>query len=660
MNRICKPPYLGGNYYPEDWDVKEIDHDIAMMKEAGVNVARIAEFAWRKMEPKEGQYEWDWLHHVVDKLGEAGIGVIMGTPTATPPIWLAEKYPDMLTINEEGHQTQHGGRRHCCSHNPHYLEYSAKIVEAMAKEFGQDPNIIGWQLDNEIYIQGKGCYCEYCVAEFHKYLEAKYVTIDNLNAQWNLNLFSQAYDRFDQIPAPALAWHNPHLLQEWQMFQGMGHVNYIHMQYDILKPYVGDTPIGTDMMPVNGVDYEAMNEKLDILQFNHYNIRENLWQTMFWFDFLRSFKDRPFWNTETSTSWNGSTAILQTMKPEGFCRINSLLPIALGGELNCYWIWRTHWAGHELVHGAVLNPNGTPFHIFNEVQDVANTMEIAGDFFRDTKVVTDVAMHFTSQTWNMFQAQTQVSEFRYSERLMEDFYHPVVKSGLRPDVIAAGHKLDDYKLILSPLMFSLEDQDLQARMAKWVEEGGTWIVGPFSDARNAIGARYTDRAFGILEELTGIKCLYQIPDREHLIHSRWMDGSAFAGNIWCDVFDAPEENTLVKIVSGHSALVGKSLIIEKKVGKGHVIVLGTFPSEQDMIRILAHACDLAGVERFAFSGEVMAVKRAGNGHSGMIVMECGAENASIMIDKPMKNILDGKIYSGTITLAPYEMLILED
>lgn len=660
MERICKPPYLGAAYYPEDWDPKEMSHDIAMMKEAGINVARIAEFAWHKMEPTEGEYHWDWLHEVVDHLHEAGIGVIMGTPTATPPVWLTEKYPDMLMLSADGHRTQHGGRRHCCSNNEHFREYSAKIVEAMGREFGHDPAIIGWQLDNEIYTTDRGCFCEACVQGFHQYLADKYGTIENLNAQWNLNLFSQAYDRFDQIPAPSHAWHNPHLLQEWLVFQGTSHVNYIHMQYDLLKPYVGEIPIGTDMMPFNGVDYEAMNRKLDIVQFNHYNIRENLWQTMFWFDFLRPQKDRPFWNTETSTSWNGSTAIGQTMKPEGFCRVNSMLPIALGGEANCYWIWRTHWAGHELVRGAVLNPNGRPFHIFNEVQDVANIMEHTGDFLRDTKVCTDVAMHFTSQTWNMFETQTQVSEFRYSERLLEDFYHPAIQSGLRPDVISAGHDLSPYKLILSPLMFSLEDQDLPQRMKSWVEQGGTWIVGPMSDARTSIGSRYTDRAFGILEEMTGLTCLYQIPDREHIIQSCWTDGSTFNGDIWCDVWDAPRENTLVTITAGHSSLVGKSLIVEKQVGKGHVIILGTFPSKEDMQRLLLHACELAGVSALHLNGEIMAVRREGPEHSGLIVMECGAGTGSILLEHPMQNLLDGNSYCGTVTLSPYEILILED
>ena len=232
MNTKFKPPYLGVAYYPEDWDESEINRDIAKMKQAGINAARVAEFAWRKMEPKEGQYEFGWLHKVVDKLGEAGIAVILGTPTATPPRWFTLKHPESLREFEPGTRTEHGGRRHCCSNNPDYHEASAKITEAMAKEFADDPNVIGWQCDNEIY--GEGCFCEHCQKKFVDYLKEKFGTVEKLNKEWNLNLFSQAYDSFDDLPLPTNTWVNPHHKQEWCKVQNIGHIDFIHMQADIL------------------------------------------------------------------------------------------------------------------------------------------------------------------------------------------------------------------------------------------------------------------------------------------------------------------------------------------------------------------------------------------------------------------------------------------
>ena len=164
-----KTPFLGCAYYPEDWDDSQLDCDIKMMKEAGITCARIGEFAWRKMEPARGRYEFGWLHRVVDALGAAGIAVVLGTPTATPPVWLGDAFPDVFVRHKEGTRAQHGGRRHCCSNNPHYLEASDQIVHAMGREFGKDPNVIGWQLDNEILTWGTGFLQVIYVTIFHAF-----------------------------------------------------------------------------------------------------------------------------------------------------------------------------------------------------------------------------------------------------------------------------------------------------------------------------------------------------------------------------------------------------------------------------------------------------------------------------------------------------------
>lgn len=185
-----KKIYLGANYYPEDWDESFVDSDIAKMKECGFNVVRIGEFAWYMDELKEGEFSFTWLHNVVDKVRSARIGVIMGTPTATPPHWLYRKYPDMATVSSSGTRTSHGGRRYCCSCHPEYLTYCDRIVEKLGEEFGSDPGVIGWQIDNEIYPWEPGCCCEHCLDAFHRHLYDKYKTVDALNQAWNLNLFS--------------------------------------------------------------------------------------------------------------------------------------------------------------------------------------------------------------------------------------------------------------------------------------------------------------------------------------------------------------------------------------------------------------------------------------------------------------------------------------
>ncbi|OJU16131.1 MAG: hypothetical protein BGN88_03320, partial [Clostridiales bacterium 43-6] len=461
-----------------------------------------------------------------------------------------------------------------------------------------------------------------------------------------------------EIPTPSHAWHNPHLNLEWKLFQQGSNINFIHMQATILKPLTS-APIGTDMMPINGLDYEQMNLPLDIVQFNHYDTQEDLWKVMFWFDFIRTIKKRPFWNTETSTCWNGSTDIGQTMKPEGFCRVNSWLPVALGGEANMYWLWRTHWAGHELMHGSVLNATGRPMHIFGEVQQTAAEFDKASDFLSATSVSSDIAIHFGSLNWNMFETQSVISGLKYQDALVKNIYKPVLSKGLRPDVIGPKHTLKDYKVLISAFMMTLEDEDLPARIEEWVKDGGIWIVGPMTDIRTSIGTRYRKSPFGMLEELLDVHCLYQLPDREGLITAQWADGEPFEGTGWYDVFEKSEDS-LVTITGGHSSIIGKTTVIKKNVGNGSVILLGSIPTGNTMSKLLDMACEEVGIGNYEVNGNVAVIPREGNGKKGLIVIECAGKHATCSLHERMQDIISEKIYEGILPLKPYEVYVLQE
>lgn len=655
---LKKPPYLGVAYYPEDWNESEIDRDIEKMQRIGIDTVRIAEFAWHRMEPHPGEFDFSFFHRVIDKMHAANINVVLCTPTATPPRWLSKLFPVYREILD-GTQRIHGGRRHCCSNNPYYNEYSMRIVEKMAQEFADEPAVIGWQIDNEIYAgEDNGCFCEHCQGRFRELLRRKFGDIDTLNETWNHNVFSQWYDSFDEIPAPRQAWHNPHIIQAWNIFQNDSHIEFVRRQAEILHKYV-KVPVGTDTMPVNGMDYRRMTETLDIVQFNHYNVPENLHACAFWFDYLRTLKECPFWNTETATCWNGSQEITQSIKPEGFCRVNSWMPIALGGEANMYWLWRTHWAGHELLHGAVLAPSGRDMHTTGEVSDVAKGYEKAADFVNGTKVVPDVAMHFTSLSWTMHAAQPCVAGWKYGPTLTNKWYQPMVEMGLRPDVIDAAQELSGYRVIFSPMVMTLEEHDLGKRMAQWVKDGGTWVVGPLTDVRNIHGAHYQDRCYGMLEELTGVKWCYSIPDTEGHVKAQWADGTTFEGNTWFEVSENADADTLVSVTECHSAVVGKSLVYKKNVGKGCVIVLGTVPSAEHMKKIISIACGEGKVALPKVSGEVMVTRRAGDAGEGLMLIEYGNKDASFTLDAPMVDVLTGETLEGEIAIKPYDVKVLK-
>ncbi len=654
--RKIKKPFLGCAYYPEDWADEQLDYDVEIMQKAGITCARVGEFAWRKMEPKPGQFEFDWLHRVVDRLAEAGIAVILGTPTATPPIWLGEEHPDVFQQNTNGTRAQHGGRRHCCANNPHYLAACDRIVEAMGREFGQNPNVIGWQLDNEILSGQTGCTCRHCMENYHAHLQKQYGTVEALNARWNLNLFSQAYDRFDQVPGDWNAWHNPHLKYEWAEAHHKADIAFLHRQADILRKYT-DAPIGTDMMPTNAMDYEAVCGKLDVVMFNHYNTRENLNDEVFWFDYLRTLKDRPFWNTETNATWNGSTEIGMTLQPEGFCRVNSWLPVALGGECNLYWLWRQHWAGHELMHGSLLSPEGRPTHTFAEVQQTAADFDKMAVFLTQTRVETPVALHFTSRSWQLFEQQKIFKDNSYQKNV-RTVHESLVRCGVRPDVIGVDRALDGYKLLISPCVMTLEDGELAEKIRVFVENGGVWVAGPMTDIRNGIGAHYTDRAMGMIENWLGVRLDYGIPTDGSALKTAWKNGEELTVQSWAELYTLSGGASLATVTGGHSALKKKSVISKHRIGKGEVILCGALLSERDRDKLMRIALADAGVKDHRAEGTLQIIPRRGKAGQGFVLCETGCAPATFPIGSPMTDLLTGERFRTLVPVEPFGVRVM--
>lgn len=98
-----------------------------MMKKAGVNTATVGVFSWSALEPQEGNFQFGWLHDIMDKLYENGIYTVLATPTGARPAWMDEKYPSVLRVEKDGRRNHHSGRHNHCMSS---LEYRS-LVEKM-------------------------------------------------------------------------------------------------------------------------------------------------------------------------------------------------------------------------------------------------------------------------------------------------------------------------------------------------------------------------------------------------------------------------------------------------------------------------------------------------------------------------------------------------
>ena len=652
------PPYLRAAYYPEVWPPEQVDEDVRLMVGAGLNVARVAEFAWSSLEPEEGRLELDWLRRVVDKLGEAGIATIMCTPSCTPPAWMTEKYPEVVVVDYDGVRAQHGSRRHVCPLSPIYRDHCGRIAARLAETFGRDECVIGWQIDNEVHLwAGWGCYCPHCTRAFREGLRMQFRSIEKLNEAWGTNVWSQTYQSFDQIPAPRPhVCHHPSLLAAWMRFQNQSLVDYVRHQADILHRYVTQ-PVGTDMMPILEISYEQMHRSLDVVQYNHYDGMDNLWRQVFWMDYVRPVMKVPFWNTETSTCWNGGTEA-NGYKEAGFCRANSWLPIALGGEANLYWLWRAHWSGQELMHGCVVSTCGRPMHIAEEVREVASGFSAAGDFINGTRpAAPGLAVHLSSLAWTHFKFQPVAPELDYVGVMQGKVYRPMMEAHLRADIVDPAAPLEAYRVVFSPLLPALDEGGLQDRLRKWVEDGGTWIAGPLTDIRTIEGTKPVGAPFKYLEEWAGVSCRYELPGAPRDFQIEWADGGVSQGSVWYAGLEPRVAEARAAYADG--PLKGLAAVTETRVGAGRIVVLGTLPRPEELKRLLLGIAAAAGIYPAAeASANVLVVPRKGPAGSGLIVVETQNEKGKLTLPTPAYNLLDCRAYSGEIEINPYQVMVL--
>ena len=306
------------------------------------------------------------------------------------------------------------------------------------------------------------------------------------------------------------------------------------------------------------------------------------------------------------------------------------------------------------MHGSVVYSTGKPMHIFDEVKYISETFEKSAEFLNNTKVVTDgVALHFSSKMWTMFSTQPIFEGNDYNVEV-NNFYMRMIENGVTPDIIGAKANIDDYKVIFSPLMLTLEEYNLNDRMKKWVENGGTWVVGPMTDIRDITSGKYTKNYTGMLEEMTGINFDYYVFDRREQMEMNFVDGQSFKGNVYFDILSGG--TPIVTVKNGvNKSLIGKSVIAETKVGKGRVIVLGTIPDNESLSRIIRMVCN----PQFEHSPNVVTSLRRGEGIEGVIVAEFDGISGTITLEKEMTDILTGDTKQGVVELKPYELLVLQ-
>jgi beta-galactosidase len=563
------------------------------MQEAGVRMVRIGEFAWSRMEPSEGNYDLDWMDHAIAAASKHGIFTVLGTPGAAPPAWLTQKYPQTLRMKEDGRRDEHGNREQFNFTDPKYRELTRKIAEQMAKRFGHNPYVIGWQIDNEYAAES---YDPDSRAQFQQWLKARYGTLDNLNARWTTAYWSETYSDWSQVPIE-LSYGNPGLLLSWKRFVSDTWRSYQKNQLDVIRPNSDKRQfITTNMMGwFDGYDHYTVSQDLDLASWDDYVGKGHLdpARNGAAHDLTRGFLRKNFWVMETQpgfVNWSPNNNSLD----KGEVRAMAWHAIGHGADTVSYWQWRSALNGQEEYHGTLVGPDGTPVPLYSEVKQIGAEFAKAGPALAGTQPQSQVAiLHSYDSRWAI-NWQKHNKEYDPVAEIVS-YYKPLRAISHSVDVIAPTVPLNTYKLVVAPGLNVLSDEAAK-NLIEYVRQGGHLVLGQRSGMKDEDNGLQTERQPGPLVDLLGgrIEQYYALVDSVPL-SGKFGSGE---GKLWAELISAKASDVevLEKYGKSNGWLDGQPAAITRKVGKGRITYIGAWLDDAGMSAAAKWMIDVSGVK----------------------------------------------------------------
>lgn len=652
-----KKLYHGAAFYPELWDEDVISRDIQLMKETGINVVRMGEFAWSVMEPKPDRIDVGFFVNVINRLYQNGIDTIMCTPTATPPIWLTHAHPERMIVDERLTVMSHGSRQHVCTNHPYFRERARLLIEHLAQAVGSLPGVIGWQLDNEFKCHVGECMCSNCKKQWHEWLQHRYETIEGLNDAWGTTIWSEYYQHFDQIPQPVPApfLHNSSLSTMYRLFSMDKLTEFAAEQAEIIRRY-SRAPITHNGSFGFKVDNEKLFNQLDFAAYDTYARYDQYPAYVSNCDFWRNLKPgKDFWVMETSPSFNASLESYGIPHPNGYLIAEAVAAYALGGEAFCYWLWRQQRVGCEQPHGSVISAWGEPTVGYPNVLGVEKARrELEPIFLASRPCQAQAAITYSDRAKAFLMTESH-GKLDYRE-LLGRCHHLLMEQGIYRDLIPEGRDLAGYKLLWTPFMHHVNAEYL-GRARTMVEEGGIWIIGPVTGGRTADHTLHTEAALGELEKLAAVQTVFTYP----------MEGTGAMGKafnleapltLWSAVFASKGARIMGTVTGGISP--GLAFITEHSLGQGKVVMLGSWPSgeagELMLKRMIEYYACESGVCLWTdvTPGSIVAPRRGPDFDLWVVVNLDGAGGRITLPKDGIDSVTGVKIPAGKLEIGRYE------
>ncbi len=588
---------FGVDYYPEHWPRERWERDAELMVAMGIDVVRMAEFAWARLEPRPDVYEFEWLDDAIAVMQNAGIKVVLGTPTAATPTWIAQNDPDTRPVDSHGVRMSFGGRHHVCHSNKRYRERSAAIVTAMAEHYAGRPNVVAWQIDNELgNSHNPLCYCDSCRAAFHVWLEKRYGTIDALNAAWGTEFWSQTYAGFDQIPTPRVTpnSHNPSVLLAWRRFCSDLIITFMNDQCAIIREHDANVPITHNLMGFfDKVDYTRMADGLDFVSHDQYPVG-------FWtegshlqpahrlampLDFMYGLKDKPFWIMEQQSGPAGWETIGATPRP-GQLKLWAAQSVAHGADCVVFFRWRTCLVGTEQYWHGILPHDGEPGRRYDELKKTVAALKPVMERCVGVGAEAEVAMVFSYDDLWAHQIQPHHPEYNYTG-VFSRFYRALHSRGVPVAIVGPAADLSRYAAVVIPSPFTI-DEAFAARLHGYVEAGGRLVVTTRAGIKNRENAVIPVTPPAFIDRLLGVRVSdYDCLRAGAVAVSR--NGEAIgSGEFWADVIDEGTAETRARFAGEY--YTGKPAATRNAHGNGAAYYIATIPDDGFAAQIVDDLC----------------------------------------------------------------------
>ena len=636
--------HFGVSWYPEQWPESGWEADLARMRKAGFNTIRIGEFAWSRMEPEEGRFDFAWMERAIAAAERHGFVIVLGTPTAAPPAWLTHRYPDVLRVDEDGRRATHGGRRHFSFASARYRQFAHRIAAEMAKRFGHRASVIGWQIDNEI---GPPSYDSESVAAWHAFLKRRYGTIDELNRRWTTQYWSQFYNDFDQVPLRSTGQHNPGLLLDFRHFTTATWTDYVDNQVRALRPLIdrGDWITTNTMFWNAGFDHFALHKSVDLASWDNYipNGRPDWVANGANHDLVRGYKQKNFWLMETQPGRVDWVPINRALDP-GQVREMAWQAVGHGADAVLYWQWRPARNGQETYHGALLGQDGTPAPIFAEIAATAAELAEASPLLAGTQPAANVAMLFSYDSRWAIDLQRHHKDFDPIQQFVS-LYRPLRIQSQGVAILPVEADLSRYRLVVAPSLNVLTAAQAE-RLAGYVRAGGHLVLGPRSGMKDDANALWPRRQPGPLADLLGAEVeQYYALDAPVGVKGALGEGKA---TIWAEWLSprSSDAEILATYVDPAGWLDGKPAAVTRRVGAGRITYLGAWLDEAMLGRLAGRllaeakiAPVLAGVH-----ADIEVNERSGDGRRMLILINHGDKAHPVQLPAGSRRIagsLDG-------------------